>query len=148
VWSAGFCLRNNRINTMKKTSLIAATAVLLAAGWFANVQLCAYASSDSQADSAPLAWHRPPTSKGVATLSYETFQKRRGYIEANFQRFTTVEQIAREFHSSVADLDRAFRLEGHVRLEQYLAHLRRNRAVEQRLHSDGLAMVKQTSLAP
>jgi AraC-like DNA-binding protein len=133
---------------MKKTSLIAATAVLLVAGWFANVQLSAYASSDSQADSAPLTWHRPPPSKGVATLSYETFQKRRGYINANFQRFTTLEQIAREFHSSVADLDRSFRLMGHVRLEQYLTHLRRNQVAEQPSQAIGLAMVKQTSLAP
>jgi hypothetical protein len=59
-----------------------------------------------------------------------------------------VEQIAHEFHSSVADLDHSFRLMGHVRLEQYLAYLRRNQAAEQPPKAIGLAMVKQTSLAP
>jgi hypothetical protein len=148
VWPAGFCFRNNRTNTMKKLSLTAAAAALLAAAWFANVQLSAYASSDSQVDSAPLAWHRPPPRKGVATLSYATFQKRRRYIDANFQRFNSVDEIAREFHSSVADLDRSFRLMGHMRLEQYLTHLRRNQSAEPAPQAIGLALVKQTSLAP
>jgi hypothetical protein len=133
---------------MKKLSLTAAAAALLAAAWFANVQLSAYASSDSQVDSAPLAYQGPAPRKTGATISYAVFQKRRRYIDANFQRFTTTEQIAREFHSSVADLDRSFRLMGHVRLDQYLAHLRRNQAEEQPAQAIGLAMVKQTSLAP
>jgi len=133
---------------MKKLSLTAAAAALLAAAWFANVQLSAYASSDSQVDSTPLAWQHPPPRKGGGSLTFATFQKRRRYIEANFQRFNSVEQIAREFHSTVADLDRSFRMMGHVRLEQYLTHLRRNQAAEQPSQSVGLAMVKQTSLAP
>jgi AraC-like DNA-binding protein len=133
---------------MKKLSLTAAAAALLAAGWFANVQLSAYASSDSQADSAPLARQVPAPKKTGATISYAVFQKRRRYIDANFQRFTTTEQIAREFHSSVAELDRSFRLMGHVRLEQYLAHLQRNQATELAPQPEGLAIVKQTSLAP
>ena len=133
---------------MKKLSLTAAAAALLAAAWFANLQLSAYASSDSQVDSAPLAWHRPSPRTGMATHSFANFQKRRRFIEANFQRFNSVVQIAQEFNTSVADLDRAFRMQGHVRLEQYLAHLKQNQAAEQPPQPDGLAMVKQTSLAP
>lgn len=133
---------------MKKLSLTAAAAALLAAGWFANVQLSAYETSDSQVDSAPLAWHRPSPRTGMVALSFKNFQKRRRFIEANFQRFNSAEQIAREFHSSVADLDRSFRMMGHVRLEQYLTHLKQNQAAEQPPRSGGLAMVKPTGVAP
>jgi hypothetical protein len=143
---------------MKILSLTAAAA-LLAMTWSATVQLSDYASSDSQDSSPPLplvvntldtehdgmAQALAPKASGKI-LSFGTYQKRRRYLNANFQRFNTVDQIVLEFHSNVADLERAFRHYGHVRLEQYLMQLKRNQAAGQTQPGTGLAIAKQTSI--
>ena len=138
---------------MNKLTLIAAgaAATLLAVTWSVTVQLSDYASTDLQ-DSSPMpAWHHGPPPLPIATavetnhdgmanslaqrkagriLPFGTYVKYRRYIDQNFQRFNTVQQIALEFHLNAADLDRMFRHYGHVSLDKYLTHLKKNQAAD------------------
>ena len=146
---------------MKILSLTAIAAALLTSAWPANVLLSDYASSDLQDSSPPLPLvvntpepnHRvmadalTPKVAG-STLSFGTYLKRRRYIAANFQRFNTVDQIALEFHSNVADLDRLFRHYGHMRLDHYLTQLKRNQDAGPQRQASSLASANQTSIDP
>jgi hypothetical protein len=147
----------------------AAAAALLAVTWSATVQLSDYASSDWQDNPPPPAWRprpslppavnelhpqhdemaetRAPRTSG-RTLLFGTYQKCRRYIDQNFQRFATAQQIARVFHLNAADLDRMFRHYGHVHLDQYLSRLQRNQAAQVHQQENALAMAKQNSTAP
>jgi AraC-like DNA-binding protein len=73
----------------------------------------------------------PPIVAGPA-LSFITFQRCRSHIDQNFERLSTVRQIALECHLSDVYLRRLFHRFGHQSPAQYLAALKKSRADELR----------------
>jgi len=156
---------------MKIISCIAAAAAatLLAVTWSATVQLSDYASADWQDNPPTPAWRprpslppvvntldthheavaesRAPKARGRILL-FGTYQRCRRCIDQNFQRFDTVQKLAREFHLNAADLDRTFRYYGHVDLDRYLSHLKQQQVAALHQPENALAMAKQNSTAP
>ncbi|HUD84690.1 MAG TPA: AraC family transcriptional regulator [Candidatus Saccharimonadales bacterium] len=124
---------------MNKILLIAAPA-LLAIAWTVNVQLSDNSSSDSRDNPLPqpivtaldtnhngIAVARVPH-KGGQTFSFAVYQRCRQDIDNNFQRLTSLRQIAMECHLSVTGVSRAFQRYGHQNPYQYLLCVKKNQA--------------------
>jgi hypothetical protein len=109
---------------MKKLLLIAAAA-LLAAAWTVSVQLYENSSSGWRGNPQPLPIvatldtnHNGispsrASHEAAGALSFTSFQRCRRHIDKNFQRLTSVRQIAMECHLTVGHLGRLFQLYGH-----------------------------------
>ncbi len=87
-----------------------------------------------------LAGARAPAS-GAGTLAFTTYQTSRTYIEKNFQRLKTLQQIAAECHLDAAYLCRLFQKFDHQSPYQFLMRLKMNFAAGQLQAPD--ALVKQ-----
>ncbi len=81
--------------------------------------------------------------EGSETLAFATYQECRQFIEKNFLRLRTLEQIAEECHVNNAYICRLFRRCDHQTPYQFLLRLKMNYAAE-RLQSPG-SLVKQVA---
>lgn len=82
-------------------------------------------------------------SKDAETLSFDTYQHCRDFLEEHFMRLRTLEQLAKECHVDAAYLCRLFRRYDHETPYQRLMRLKMNRTAEWLLQPG--SMVKQVA---
>jgi hypothetical protein len=136
---------------MKIVSLIAATAALIVSAWAVTVPPAHNFDSESLQDAKPFVqtFLQRPAVVVIAgdtnrariagsdashnTLqgnSFAIYWQCRKYIEQNFQRLRSVQQIARECHLDAARLRSAFQHYGHQTPEQFLLHAKLKHTAE------------------
>lgn len=130
---------------MKIISSVAATAVLIISAWAIAVAPTHNSDSEPPQDAQPTVAKLLPrplavvdtgdnnrariakpdaSHKTVQRNSVATYWRCRRYIEQNFQRLGTVQQIALECHLDAANLRSAFQHYGHQTPEQFLTHVK------------------------
>ncbi|HUD46262.1 MAG TPA: hypothetical protein VMR33_05510 [Candidatus Baltobacteraceae bacterium] len=141
---------------MNKVLLIA-TASLLAMAWAVRVQILDNSRYEFQDNPPALPFLTPVKADVVTTraphngadkYSFATYLQCRQYIDRNYQRLTSLQQVAQECHLNVGHMVAMFEQYGHQHPNQYLLRLKKNHPAGLLQQKTGSVTAKQDASWP